>query len=323
MRNILLSLVLVITVAAAGLGGTFATWSDSEVSGNNTIVTGSLDLKVNGTDDKPWGEGVPKLIDVDCVIPCKLYGPYDANLWNAGQCEFPSKAFLQIKEVICTNINPKQWGPGDRYLNSTGYDPAYQPGTIPADPTAGIPGPYKPEPELVAEIYGKVDCADPADGVGIIGDDCTLGNYTYVWVMKPGFEPFVPDPMWPGPATEGQLPLIAPDPNAYGQGYMNSITGVIELMWLCPCEPEDISIWFKLLQPPEEYFGLDLIHPDPWDVGGIAGLTLEEYKHWLKFNDWPSWGLMADKMAFDMEFDLYLDPNAADMPVCVQVMNPS
>jgi predicted ribosomally synthesized peptide with SipW-like signal peptide len=301
--------VLVITVSAAGLGGTFATWSDSETSGNNTIVTGSLDLKVNGSDDGPWGEGVPKLIAERCVVPCNLYGPYDAQLWNAGQCEFPSKAFLVMKEQICTNINPKQARePG---MNSTGYDPDWVPGTAWEDPTWGKPGPYKPEPELVAELGGKVNCTE-VDGVGVLGDNCTLGNFTYVWVMEPGYTPsFQLDPMVPW--AEGQLPVIPPDAHAYGQGWMNSLTGVIELMWLCPCEPEEISIWFKVMQTPEEYFGLDEINPDPWD----ADLEPEELKHWLKFNDWPSWSLMADRIAFDMEFDLYLDPEAADMPVCV------
>ena len=85
MRNVLLSLVVVVVLAAGGLGGTFATWSDSETSGNNTIVTGSLDLKVNGTDDKPWGEGVPKLIEEVCVVPCNLYGPYDAYVIIEGE----------------------------------------------------------------------------------------------------------------------------------------------------------------------------------------------------------------------------------------------
>jgi hypothetical protein len=30
---------------------------------------------------------------------------------------------------------------------------------------------------------------------------------------------------------------------------------------------------------------------------------------WAKFNDWPSWALMKDRVEFDMEFDLWLiDP---------------
>jgi predicted ribosomally synthesized peptide with SipW-like signal peptide len=301
--------VLVVAVSAAGLGGTFATWSDSETSGNNTVVTGSLDLKVNMSDDEPWGWGVPRIIDVECVVPCKLYGPYDVELWNAGQCEYASKAFMRVKEVVCSNVDPKI---NPRTNTTTGYP----------DPMSGD---LKPEPELVAEwggpapdgpdSMGKVDCTW-VDGVGVWGDNCTLGNFTYVWVTEPGYPLVVPeiDPLTPW--SPWQLPdLSIDDPAIYGQGYLAGFDPIIDLMYLCPCQPQTVSIWFKVVQTPEEYFGEDYFTPDPWD----DELTQGEMMHWAKFNDWPSWSLMKDKMEFSVEFDLWLNLDDPNMPICGQV----
>jgi predicted ribosomally synthesized peptide with SipW-like signal peptide len=305
MRNIVLMLILVVAIVAGGMGGTFATWSDSETSANNTIVTGSLDLKVNGSDDEPWGNGVPTLIGRSCVVPCTLYGPYDVELWNAGQCEYASKAFMRLKEAECSNVDPKL----DDQDQTTGYPDPYS-------------GDLKPEPELVAEFGGKVDCTwntpdqeDPQlggypcgefGGVGVIGDDCTLGNFTYVWVMEQGYGPMLGPPLdWPWDGwNQGVWPQF-PDagPHCFGQGYLAGLDPVIDLMYLCPCQPEVVSIYFKVLQPPEEFFGMDIIEND----GSL---------HWEKFNDWPSWGLMLDKIEFTVEFDLLLDPNDDQAPFC-------
>jgi hypothetical protein len=61
-KSIILAAVVVVALVIAGTSGVFATWSDSEVSEDNFIVTGALDLKVNGADDAPWGEGVPSKV---------------------------------------------------------------------------------------------------------------------------------------------------------------------------------------------------------------------------------------------------------------------
>ena len=86
MRNALLSLVVVAALIAGAVGGTLATWSDSETSHGNVISTGSLDLKVNRADDAPWGDGVGQVINISCVTPCHWYGPFVVELWHAGQC---------------------------------------------------------------------------------------------------------------------------------------------------------------------------------------------------------------------------------------------
>ena len=110
-KNLILAVVVVAALSLAGASGVFATWSDSEVSLGNTIETGSLDLKVNGADDQRvladgtvlWGEGVPAKVKIECMVPGLLYGPYEVELWNAGQCQFPSKAFIHVKTLECGN----------------------------------------------------------------------------------------------------------------------------------------------------------------------------------------------------------------------------
>jgi len=256
MKNIVLSIMVVALLLAGGIGGTFATWSYSETSADNYIETGSLDLRVNGADDAPWGTGVPTKVQVQCMIPEKLYGPFEVELWNAGQdCMPNATAYLHIKDVCCANVPPK---------TGSGY----------ADPWTGD---LKPEPELVAEYGGKVDCTT-VPGIGnATGDDCTLPEFIYMWVTD-----------------EAE--------NVIAQGYMDEVVDFELLLGdLQPCNAITIYFWFTLIQPSEEYFGIDVI-PDSGDPG------YDEMK-WEKFNDWTSAALMKDRTGFNMEFDLVLwDP---------------
>jgi predicted ribosomally synthesized peptide with SipW-like signal peptide len=255
MRNIVLSLVMVAVLVAASVGGTFAMWSDSETSENNIIRTGSIDLKVNGQDDAPWGAGVPTKVNIDCMIPCKWYGPYEVELWNAGQCEAPSSAFIHIKDACCGNVLPKEH---PETGESTGY---------PCPET----GDLKPEPELVAEFGGKVDCRE-VPGIGRTGDDCSMLSHVEMMVVD---------------AVTGEI---------YLEGKMiNNVCEEIYLFDLMPCEPRTILLFFHLQQDSEEMYGHDIFPA--------------EDPHSWKFNDWPSNALMKDKVVFSMEFDLVLiDP---------------
>jgi predicted ribosomally synthesized peptide with SipW-like signal peptide len=279
MKSIFLAAVVICALAIAGVGGTFATWSDSESSNDNYINTGSVDLKVNGEDDAPWGDGVPSKVAITCMIPCKIYGPYEVELWNAGQCQFPSHAYIHFKDVCCGNIPPK--------INTY---PDGGSAYWPAGETTGYPDPntgeLKPEPELVAEYGGKVDC-QTVPGVGVQGDNCTMKHHTYIWIMLDETQPVMGE--------------------TYGEevcAYQGKIIGIppceeIYLFDLMPCEPRTIYLWFHLQQDSEEMYDLDFI-PDPGDVG-------YDELYWKKFNDWPSWALMKDTVNFSMEFDLWLE----------------
>jgi predicted ribosomally synthesized peptide with SipW-like signal peptide len=297
-KRVILAVVVIAALVIAGTSGVFATWSDSEVSENNFISTGSLDLKVNGADDAPWGQGVPPKVQLDCMVPAKLYGPFEVELWNAGQCEFPSMAFIHVKDLVRTNVEPKV-NPYPDGGSECWYD-IYGPDATTGypDPTAGQPysGQLKPEPELVAEYGGKVDCTW-VPGVGVDGDDCSMGSGVYMTITNS------PDPfdVLMNPAGVRMADLL-----------YKWECNEIYLFDLMPCEPRTIYLWFYLAQDSEDDFPFlpDLIvHPD--DLGLTPGTP--EYEaallHWMKFNDWPSWRYMKDMVTFSMEFDvLLMDP---------------
>jgi predicted ribosomally synthesized peptide with SipW-like signal peptide len=267
MKSVFLSVVVVCALAIAGIGGTFATWSDSETSMDNIITTGSVDLKVNGADDAPWGGGVPTKVKIECMVPCKVYGPYEVELWNAGVCDTASRAYIHFKDMCCSNAPPKV----DEAGKTTGYP----------DP---VTGDLKPEPELVAEYGGKVDCRT-VDGIGhAVGDDCSMKSHVAIMVTND---------------RAGEDVLI-------GWTKLIDIECLeIYLFDLLPCNARTIYLWFHLQQESEEAYGFDYF-ADPEDVGF-------DKLEWEKFNDWPSWSMMRDKVTFSMEFDLWLvdDPGFA------------
>lgn len=161
MRNIVLSLIVVAVLVTAGMGGAFAGFSDSEVSKLNKITTGSLDLKVNGGDDQPWGTGVDTIINVVDVMPSKLYVA-NVTVANYGQAKNPDGSnetaylYLHLKNMCCLNIAPLHDG--------------YQ-----AKDGSGM----KPEPELVAEYGGWVDqhFINAGNATGKLGDNCSLRSH--------------------------------------------------------------------------------------------------------------------------------------------------
>jgi len=89
MRKILLALIVVLAIASASVGGTFAGFSDIETSHDNYIETGSLDLKV-ATADENWVAGdfhddptLDMVMEIDDAEICQTYGS-NLLLKNAG-----------------------------------------------------------------------------------------------------------------------------------------------------------------------------------------------------------------------------------------------
>ena len=108
-KRLLMSLVLVSSLVFAGIGGTFATWSDSETSEGNYIETASVDLLVAKCDadwqnpgafkdDTPYGVGLDPCFDTS-LAPGN-YVCYSL-LWNAGS--IGAVAYLHIKTVSDSN----------------------------------------------------------------------------------------------------------------------------------------------------------------------------------------------------------------------------
>jgi len=274
-RSAILAVVVVAALALAGMGGVFATWSDSETSMGNRITTGSLDLKVNGADDAPWGAGVPTKVQIECMVPSRIYGPYEVELWHAGQCDTPAAAYIHFKDMCCSNVPPKinpypaggsSWWAKYYGLNATtGY-------------LCPQTGDLKPEPELVAEFGGKVDCRQ-VPGVGVIGDTCSMRSSVECLVR--------------GYNEAGELVTLIP-----WTLMVDLECQEFYLFELMPCNARTIYLYFHLHQFTEEEFGLDIF---PNVLEGEPG-----YLDYLKFNDWPSAALMKDQLMFSMEFDLVL-----------------
>jgi predicted ribosomally synthesized peptide with SipW-like signal peptide len=109
-KVLLVSLVLLGSLVLGGMGGTLATWSDSETSQGNYIETGSVDLLVAKCDidwanpgafkdDQPWGVGLDPCFDA-WLVPERNY-TCCSLLWNAGCVD--AKAYLHIKTVSDSN----------------------------------------------------------------------------------------------------------------------------------------------------------------------------------------------------------------------------
>ena len=295
-RNMILAVVVVAALVVAGAGGVFATWSDSEVSMGNTISTGSVDLKVNGADDLPYGTGVPVKVNVVDMIPGKFYGPYEVELWNAGQGTFESHAYIHIKDIVCSNVLPKV-NPYPEGGSAFWYE-IYGPDATTGYPDPSTKEPYsgdlKPEPELVAEYGGKVDCVT-VPGVGVDGDDCSMGSGVRMIITN---------------STDLDDVLVNPDGFRMVDLLYKWDCHEIWLFDLKPCEPRTIYFWFYLIQDAEELFGYNFIK-HPTELGIDPATHPADYAaallHWKKFNDWPSWRYMKDKATFTMEFDLWCE----------------
>ena len=104
-----MSLLVVGTLVVAGVGGTLATWSDSEASEGNYIETGSVDLLVSKCDtdwanpgefkdDLPYGLGLDPCFDTS--LAPGTYTCYSL-LWNGGCVD--AEAYLHIKNVSDSN----------------------------------------------------------------------------------------------------------------------------------------------------------------------------------------------------------------------------
>jgi len=81
----ILSFIILICLGISATSGTVAIWSDSETL-EDSVSTGCLDLKVNGADDEPWGNGVGFCFDipnaevnVDYLSQVELWNPCDLD----------------------------------------------------------------------------------------------------------------------------------------------------------------------------------------------------------------------------------------------------
>jgi len=173
MKNIFLSVVVVATLVAAGVGGTFAGFVDTEISEGNFVQAGISDLLVNGKNDPNIGAK----IYWDCVVPCKSID-FWVDLYNWGECQ-GGEVYMHFKDVVSEEAGTKLHmdaeyvydgvatvggGIPDGYRVATGVEPK----------GAGV---WSSEPEKIAEVGGGMvgQINIPADDDRLMGEDYASG----------------------------------------------------------------------------------------------------------------------------------------------------
>jgi len=174
MKNIFLSVVVVTTLIAAGLGGTFAGFVDTEISEGNFYQAGISDLLVNGKND-PIGAK----LQYTHGAPCKSID-FWIDLYNWGECQ-GGMVSMQFMDVV-SEENGAKLHLGVEYV----YD-----GVAPGDPLIGVPYGYRvavgdepkgpnvwsSEPEKIAEVgdgyVGSIYV--PFDHPALLGEDYASG----------------------------------------------------------------------------------------------------------------------------------------------------
>ena len=148
MKNIFLGVVVITTLALAGIGGTMADFSDSEEEMGDVLQAGSLDLKVNGADDPD-------------ILPFMIMGMvpekwYDATKQVANVGTIDGWLYMHVKNAVCTETN-------DKDLNGDGV----------------IDELDKPEPEIVAEQGGKHGQKE----VPGVGERCDMEEHLWAQLL--------------------------------------------------------------------------------------------------------------------------------------------
>ncbi len=127
MRNIILAVVAICSLAVAGIGDMFASFGDIETSQGNYIDMADLDLKVNGEDD----HDVDILFNITNGMICTIYpsSPSPIPLWNEGCVD--GTLYLHIKNLVgpnslSQNVNMEIWYDDDWVTKGSLYDLACQ-----------------------------------------------------------------------------------------------------------------------------------------------------------------------------------------------------
>ena len=278
MKNIFLSVVVVATLLAAGIGGTFAHFSDTEEVFDNYLQTDELDLKVStltkvqgvwvsgGEYDQP---NIPALVTKDDYMePCLDYS-FHFDLHNVSEF-ITGTAYMHLKNPRCVDIPTKD-------------------------------GEAKPEPEIVAEQGGMVGQVW-VPGIGEI--PCFLSRH--IEVVSIEIEKM-------DGTSIGTVDLAPYDTDPVDNVVkMNElICNNVKLCDIPACNSVVVIIDFHLQDIDED----DLINegyldppatPAPGDGGYFNGEDDDiKKKCW---DHWPTNALQKDRILFDILFSLAQAP---------------
>jgi predicted ribosomally synthesized peptide with SipW-like signal peptide len=179
MKNIVLSLVVLVVLVAGGVGGTLADFSDIEISKDNTFATGALDLVVSDYLGQEYPTDAPKFYMIQGAWPCCDKSVF-LDLHNYGEgFQVSPYAYLHVKNLSCGWVMPKK---PFAWLDATGAKVA---APVPL-PVVGYLGTGYPrpvtEPEYVAEEGGVAGelangTAVTVKGIGEFGEGCQVASH--------------------------------------------------------------------------------------------------------------------------------------------------
>jgi hypothetical protein len=315
MKNIFLSVVVVTTLVAAGVGGTFAGFVDTEISEGNFVQAGVSDLLVNGKND-PIGAKMQYVH----AAPEKSTDIF-IDIYNWGHCQ-GGDVYLHFKDVDSTEDGVKP---------HMGIDYVYDgvtPGTpgIPdgyreavADEPVG-PGVYSSEPEKISEAgdgYIAQYYIDPADP-NVLGEDYASGVSehldVFVEVCDDGLDGILDDA-----DDNGDGQISATEYAAHEWVAIPSLSGKLVDI---ECNKNHLGFlatqqygWIHLFVVIQQIYAEEWVDPvtgELWPDGTAAGVDYDmdgdiDADDFQKAG-WPTNALQGDKAEWAMLFELITDP---------------
>jgi hypothetical protein len=316
MKNILLSIVVVTTLVAAGVGGTFAGFVDTEVSEGNFVEAGISDLLINGKND-PIGAKV----QFTHAAPCKSVD-FWVDAYNWGECQ-GGDLYMHFKDVdsvedgtklhlgveyVYDGVTPGGPGIPDGYRAAVGAEPAG-------------PGVWSSEPEKISEVGDGLIAQyyiSPTDP-NLLGEDYASGISEHLDVVVEVCDDGL-DGILDNPDDNGDGVISAAERAAHTWVTIPSLSGKLadiecqknHLGFLETQAMTYIHIDVHLQQIyAEEWYdaaGLRWDQPGSTAVGvdydGDGDIDSDDFQK----AGWPTNALQGDKATWSMLFELITDP---------------
>jgi hypothetical protein len=312
MRNIVLSIAVIGTLIAGGIGGTMAGFVDTEVSEGNSYQAGISDLLINGMNDPIGakltythgspGKSVDFWVDAYNWGVCQGGNLY-AHFKGVESTEAGTKTHNGLEYVYTGNQN--DGGTGDV---PKGYRVAV--GNEPAGPNV-----WSSEPEKISEVGDGyiaeyyITATDPS----LLGEDYASGisDHLDVFVEVPykgsvGVELGNPDTNGDGTVSQTERTEWVTNGNRWVS--IASLSGKLANI---ECHKDFLGF---LVTQEKTFIHIDVvlqqIAADEWLNGG-AGVDYDldgdiddddAQKKW-----WPTNALQGDKATWDMLFELFTD----------------
>jgi hypothetical protein len=300
MKNIILSILVVTTLVAGGIGGTFAGFVDTEISKGNYIQAGISDLLVNNKNDPD----VPTKIAFEHASPSKSTD-FWVDLYNWGVCQ-GGEVYMEYKNIESVEAGVKV---------HDGVSYVYDGVTVLGDPlpagykvaTGDEPkgsGVWSSEPEKIAEVGGGYvgQILVAPNGPGTLGEDYASGVSQHLDVTTTIPLIGAAGNILGNPDTNGDGKVDSTEYGAWvtaGNRWVTipSLCGKLDTL---NGHKDDLGF---LRTQTKTYIHIDVViqQINYKDITGVE--WPDEQTKW-----WPTNALQGDKATWDMMFELNTDP---------------